>query len=70
MTTDYQKNNYKPEGRRNIARPQTRWGDDFRGGRNRRRGLSLIVDEDDFRNTLYNGSSVNIGKYVASITRL
>ena len=21
--------NYKPEGRRNIGRPQTRWGDDF-----------------------------------------
>ena len=21
---------YKPEGRRNIGRPQTRWGDDFR----------------------------------------
>ena len=22
--------NYKPEGRRNIGKPQTRWGDDFR----------------------------------------
>jgi hypothetical protein len=22
--------NYKPEGRRNIGRPQTRWGDYFR----------------------------------------
>ena len=22
--------NYKPEGRRNIGRPPTRWGDDFR----------------------------------------
>ena len=22
--------NYKPEGRRNIARPQTRWGADIR----------------------------------------
>ena len=22
--------NYKPEGRRNIGRPLTRWGDDFR----------------------------------------
>ena len=22
--------NYKPEGRRNIGRPQMRWGDDFR----------------------------------------
>ena len=22
--------NYKTEGRRNIGRPQTRWGDDFR----------------------------------------
>ena len=29
--TDYQKNlNYKPEGRRNIGRPQTRWEDYFR----------------------------------------
>ena len=24
------KNNYKPEGRRNIRKPQTRWEDDFR----------------------------------------
>ena len=31
MTTDYPKKlNYKPEGRRNIGRPQTRWEDDFR----------------------------------------
>ena len=22
--------NYKPEGRRNVGRPQTRWEDDFR----------------------------------------
>ena len=22
---------FKPEGRRNMGRPQTRWGDDFRG---------------------------------------
>ena len=30
MTTDYSKKiNYKYEGRRNIARPQTRWEDDF-----------------------------------------
>jgi len=30
MTTDYKKPlNYKPEGRRNIGRPQTRWGDDL-----------------------------------------
>ena len=29
MTIDYLKN-YKPEGRRNIERPVTRWGDDFR----------------------------------------
>ena len=30
--TDYTKKNfnYKPEGRRNIARPLTRWEDDFR----------------------------------------
>ena len=27
MTTNYPKKlNYKPEGRRNIGRPQTRWG--------------------------------------------
>ena len=30
MTTDYPKKNYKPEGRRNIGRPQARWEDDFR----------------------------------------
>ena len=31
MTTDYPKKiNYKPEERRNIGRPQTRWEDDFR----------------------------------------
>ena len=31
MTKDDSKNvNYKPEGRRNIRRPQTRWGDDLR----------------------------------------
>ena len=30
MTTDYSKQlNYKPEGRRNIGRPQTRSKDDF-----------------------------------------
>ena len=30
MTTDYHKKfNYKPEGRRNIGRSQTRWDDDF-----------------------------------------
>ena len=31
MTTYYPKINlnYKPEERRNIGRPQTRWGDDF-----------------------------------------
>ena len=30
MTTDYQKKlNYKPQGRRNIGRPQTIWEDDF-----------------------------------------
>ena len=34
MATDYpeQKLNYKPEGRRNIGRPLTRWEDDFREG--------------------------------------
>ena len=32
MATDYLKKkiNYKPEGRRNIGTPQTKWGDDFR----------------------------------------
>ena len=31
MKTDYPKKlNYKPEGRRNIGRPLTRWEDDFR----------------------------------------
>ena len=31
MTTDYPKKlNYKPEGRRNIERPQMRWKEDFR----------------------------------------
>ena len=44
-----QKNlNYKPEGGRNIGRKITnemgRW---LPGGRNRPRGLSLIVDDDD-----------------------
>ena len=30
MTKDYPKMlNYKPEGRRNIGRPQRRWEDDF-----------------------------------------
>ena len=29
MTADYPKK-CKPEGRRNIGRPQTRWEDDFR----------------------------------------
>ena len=58
MTTDYQKKklNQKPEGRRNIGRPRTRWGDDFSGGRNRVRGLSLIVDNDD---ELYHQKSHN-----------
>ena len=32
MTTYYQKKklNYKPEGRINIVRPETRWKDDLR----------------------------------------
>ena len=31
MTTKYPKKcNYKPETKRNIGRPQTRWEDDFR----------------------------------------
>ena len=36
----------RPEGRRNIGRPQTRWGDVFSGGRDRPRDLSLIVDDE------------------------
>ena len=35
---------YKPKGRRNIGRPQTKWEDDFRV---EGRGLSLIVDDND-----------------------
>ena len=31
----------------NIGRPQTRWGRWFSEGRNRPRGLRLIVDYDD-----------------------
>ena len=46
MTTDYPKKkkfNCKPKGRRNIGRPETRWGDDFR-----EEGTGLIdVDDDD-----------------------
>ena len=41
------KKNYKPEGRRNIGRLQTRWGDDFGEEMNRPRGLSLIDHDDD-----------------------
>ena len=38
----YEKNfNYKPEGRRNIGRPQTKWGDDFW-----EEGTGLIDDDD------------------------
>ena len=36
--------NYTPEGRRNIGRQQTTWEDYY--PRHRRRGLSLIVDDD------------------------
>ena len=35
---------YKSEGRRNIGRPQTRWGHDFRVEGT---GLSLIDDDDN-----------------------
>ena len=35
--------NYKPEGRRNIGRPLTRWEDDFW---EEGTGLSLIDDDD------------------------
>ena len=34
--------NYKPEGRKNIGKPLTRWEDDFR-----EEGTGLIVDDDD-----------------------
>ena len=37
--------NYKPEGRRNIGRPQTRWENDF-GEEGWPRSLSLIVDNE------------------------
>ena len=46
-STTPKKLNYKPEGRRNIERPLTSWEDNFRERRNRPRGLSLIVDDDD-----------------------
>jgi hypothetical protein len=39
--------NYKPEGRRNIGRPQTRWEDDFQEEGKWSRGLSLIDDDGD-----------------------
>ena len=42
MTTDYPKNNYKPQGRRNIGRPLTKWEDDFR-----KVGTGLIVNDDE-----------------------
>ena len=47
MMRDYPKKYiyYKPEGRRNIGRLQTRW-EDLPGGRNRSRDLSLIVNDD------------------------
>ena len=34
--------NYKPEGRRNIVRPQTRWEDDFQAD-----GIGQVDDDDD-----------------------
>ena len=44
MATDYLKKlNYKPEGRRNVGRPRTRWEDDFR---EEGTGLGLIVDDE------------------------
>ena len=44
MTGDSPKKhlNYKPERRRNIRRPQTRWEDDFQ-----EEGTGLVVDDDD-----------------------
>ena len=38
--------NYKPEGRRNIGRPQTRWEDDFR-----EEGTGRIDEDDDLENS-------------------
>ena len=48
MITDYPKKklNYKPEGRRIIGKPQTRWGDDS-GREEQAKGLSLIIDDDE-----------------------
>ena len=40
--TAQKKLNNKPEGRRNIGTPQTRWGDDFR-----EEGTGPIYDDDD-----------------------
>ena len=37
---------YKPEGRRNIGSPQTKW-EMFPGGRNSPKGVSLIDDDGD-----------------------
>ena len=49
MPTDYSKKelNYKPEGRINIGRPQTRQGNDFR---EEGKGLSPIVYDDGQNN--------------------
>ena len=64
MTTDYSKKiNYKPEGRRNIGRPQTRWEDDFREEKNRPRGLSLINDDDDDESILKKYVFVPMGRF-------
>ena len=44
MTTYYPKKlNYKPEGRRNIGRPQTIWGDHFREEETGQRAKALMM---------------------------
>ena len=54
MATDCSTNfNYKTEGRKNIGRPQRRSGRWFLEGRNRPRGLSLLVDDDDELSNLF-----------------
>ena len=44
---DYPKKlNYKPEGRINIGRPQTRW-EEISRRKEQAKGLVLIVEDDD-----------------------
>ena len=44
MATDYPKKcNYKPDGRRNIGRPLTRWEDDFQEEGTGQGALALLM---------------------------